>query len=158
MAEEIVVQLPKALVTRENLERLRLLLDSWSGHRDRDRAHFEILAQKLDSVEVAPTDKIPHNVVTMNSQVCVRDLDANRVSIYTLVFPGSADVSKGKMSVLAPIGTALLGCRAGDLIDGKVPSGRKRLRVEKILYQPEAARKAELDAALVDHKSYGPAA
>ncbi len=55
MAEEIVVQLPKALVTRENMERLRFLLDSWSGLRDRDRAHFEILAEKLDSVEVVPT-------------------------------------------------------------------------------------------------------
>ena len=158
MAEEIVAQLPKVLVTRENMERLQCLLDSWTGLRDRDRTHLEILAQKLDSVEVVPTDKIPHDVVTMNSQVCVRDLDASRLSIYTLVFPGSADVSKGKVSVLAPIGTALLGYRAGALIDWNVPGGRKRLRIEKILHQPEAARKAELDAALVDHDSYRPAA
>jgi Transcription elongation factor, GreA/GreB, C-term len=62
------------------------------------------------------------------------------------------------VSVLAPIGTALLGPRTGALIDWKAPRGRKRLRIEEILYQPEAARKAALDDALVDQDSCHPAA
>ena len=99
----------------------------------------------------------PRDVVTMNSQVAIPDLDGGRLSIYTLVFPGSGDISKGKVSVLAPVGTALLGSRAGALIDLKGPGGRRRLRVEKILHQPEAARKS--DAAVhVDRDSYYPAA
>ncbi len=148
----------QVLITRENMERLRCLLDSWKSSQDRDRAHLEILAQKLNSARVVTSDRIPHDVVTMNSQVCVNHLDAGHVKIYTLVFPWRADVSKGNVSVLAPIGTTLLGHRAGALIDCKVPSGRKRLRVEEILYQPEAARTTELDANRVDHISYYPAA
>jgi len=75
----------------------------------------------------------------MNSQVRIRDLEAGRVMVYTLVFPQDADASQGKISVLAPIGTALLGYRVGDMIECKVPAGVKRLRVEEVLYQPEAA-------------------
>ena len=148
----------KVLITRENMERLRCLLDSRKSGGDRDRAHLEILAQKLDSARVVTSDRIPHDAVTMNSQVRLNHLDAGQVKIYTLVFPGSADVSKGNVSVLAPIGTALLGHRAGALIDCNVPSGRKRLRVEEVLYQPEAARTTTLDANWVDHISYPPAA
>jgi regulator of nucleoside diphosphate kinase len=148
----------KVLITRENMERLRCL-DSWKSARDRDRAYLQILAQKLDFAQVVTSDRIPHDVVTMNSQVCVNHLDGGHVKIYTLVFPGSAEVSKGNVSVLAPIGTALLGHCAGALIDCDVPSGRKRFRIEEIVYQPEAAaRTAELDANRVDHTSYYPAA
>src|SRR4029077_780649 len=100
MAMEITVTLAKALVTQENLERLQGFLDSGKSFRDRDRTHLEVLSQKLDSLEVVPTDEIPRDVVTMNSQVAVTDLDAGRLSIYTLVFPGSGDISKGKVSVL----------------------------------------------------------
>ena len=157
MAMEITVTLAKVLVTQENLERLQGFLDSGKSCRDRDRTHMEVLSQKLDSFEVVPNDESPRDVVTMNSQVAIPDLDGGRLSIYTLVFPGSGDISKGKVSVLAPVGTALLGSRAGALIDLKGPGGRRRLRVEKILHQPEAARKS--DAAVhVDRDSYYPAA
>jgi len=87
---EITVTLAKVLVTQENLERLQGFLDSGKSCRDRDRTHLEVLSQKLDSFEVVPTDEIPRDVVTMNSQVAITDLDAGRLSIYTLVFPGAA--------------------------------------------------------------------
>jgi len=63
------------------MKRLKSLLDSWKSVLDKDCAHLGILEQELDSAQVVATDKIPHDVVTMNSQVCVRDLDAGRVNI-----------------------------------------------------------------------------
>lgn len=90
--------------------------------------------------EVAPT------VVTLNSQVRLRDLDSGEEGEYTLVLPGSADFRQGRVSVLAPVGTALLGQREGDIVEWVVPAGRKRFCIEAVLYQPEAA-KAPLTAA-----------
>jgi len=78
-------------------------------------------------------------VVTMNSKVILRDLDISEEMNYCLVFPKDADIASGAISVLAPVGTAILGYREGDIVEWPVPSGKRRIRIEKILYQPEAA-------------------
>jgi regulator of nucleoside diphosphate kinase len=75
----------------------------------------------------------------MNSRVKLVDLESDETMEYTLVFPQDADLAEGKISVLAPIGTAMLGYRVGDVFSWQVPSGERRIRVEAILYQPEAA-------------------
>jgi regulator of nucleoside diphosphate kinase len=75
----------------------------------------------------------------MQSRVRVRDLGSGQDTVYTLVFPREADVNAGRLSVLAPIGTALLGYRQGDEIEWPVPGGLRRLKVMKVLFQPEAA-------------------
>jgi regulator of nucleoside diphosphate kinase len=77
--------------------------------------------------------------VTMNSKVCLKDLYTNEEMNVTLVFPRDADIAQAKVSVLAPIGTAMLGNRIGEIFTWKVPDGVRRLQVEKVLYQPEAA-------------------
>jgi regulator of nucleoside diphosphate kinase len=59
--------------------------------------------------------------------------------IYSLVFPQEADASEGRISILAPVGTAMIGYRVGDVIEWEVPSGLRRLKVEDVLYQPEAS-------------------
>jgi regulator of nucleoside diphosphate kinase len=58
---------------------------------------------------------------------------------YELVYPADADMAHGRLSVLAPVGTAILGYRRGDVIEWPVPAGLRRLRVEEVLYQPERA-------------------
>ena len=78
-------------------------------------------------------------MITMNSKVCLQDLDSGEDLVYTLVFHGDADLESGRISVLAPVGTAMIGYRKGDRITWSVPGGLKRLKVKKILYQPEAA-------------------
>jgi regulator of nucleoside diphosphate kinase len=75
----------------------------------------------------------------MNATVRLRDLATKKELTYTLVFPSDADAAQNRISVLAPIGTALIGYRVGDVITWKVPGGLRKLRVEKIIYQPEAA-------------------
>jgi regulator of nucleoside diphosphate kinase len=105
----------------------------------RDREHLEMLAQELDRAEIVRSRDIPADTVTMHSHVLVRDLDTGRESTYTLAFPSDADIAKGKISILAPIATALLGYREGDEIEWPTPGGRRRLNVIQVLYQPEAA-------------------
>jgi regulator of nucleoside diphosphate kinase len=75
----------------------------------------------------------------MNSQVLLCDIDTLETMTYTLVFPKDADIDSGSISVLAPVGTAILGYRQGDIVEWPVPAGIRRLRIEKVLYQPEAA-------------------
>lgn len=126
------------LITESDMRRLTRLVDSAKWFLKRELPYVEQLEAELDRAEVVAAENIPQDVVTMNSQVRVLDLDARKETVYTLVFPPDADISKNRISVLAPIGTALLGYRVGDVIEWQVPAGVKRLRVEEILYQPEA--------------------
>ena len=73
----------------------------------------------------------------MNSKVRLRDLNSGEETVYALVFPGMANAGEKAISILAPIGTALLGYREGDVIEWDVPAGTRRLKVLEVMYQPE---------------------
>jgi regulator of nucleoside diphosphate kinase len=126
-------------VTEFDLERLKqLLLDA--EHTDyRKSEYLERLRKEIDRAEIVSPKEIPSDVVTMNSTVCIEDLDTQEEEIYTLVFPENADIKQGRISILAPIGTAMLGYEVGDTFEWDVPAGTRRLLVKKILYQPEAS-------------------
>jgi len=96
------------------------------------------LKGELERAVVVRPEEIPPSVVTIGSRVRLRDLDSGALGEYTLVLPGSADIRQGNVSVLAPVGTALLGQQEGDVVEWVVPVGRKRFRIEAVLYQPEA--------------------
>lgn len=136
------------LITEEDLEGLRHLLDPARWPLSKDQKHLETLEQELDRAEIVSSSHVPKDAVTMNSKVRVKDLDTGNDATYTLVFPRDADIARGKISVLAPIGTAILGYRVGDVIKWRVPGGRRRLRVEEVLYQPEAAATASVQNLL----------
>ena len=103
------------------------------------RAELEDLTHEIErGAEVQPQD-IPPDVVTMNSSVRVTDLEAGTSHTYTIVFPADADYEKGKISILAPLGTALLGYRIGDVVNWHMPGGTRQLRIDELIYQPEAA-------------------
>lgn len=96
------------------------------------------LQKELDRAIVVSRDSISSSVVTMYSQVRYRDERAGVCQQVQVVYPEDADVEEGKISVLAPVGAALLGLVLGQVIDWKFPDGQtRRLRVEEILYQPE---------------------
>jgi regulator of nucleoside diphosphate kinase len=80
----------------------------------------------------------------MHSRVALRDLDTGAEMVLTLVFPHEANVDQQRTSILAPLGTAILGYRGGDVIEWQVPGRTRRLRVERVLYQPEAAVDGEV--------------
>ena len=97
------------------------------------------LEQELGRGRVVPPASVPRGVVTMNSRVRFVDLDTREKETYTLVYPQEANVDDAKLSVLAPLGTALLGASVGDVVECRTPGGVRRLKVERVLYQPEAA-------------------
>lgn len=110
----------------------------------RNKNFLKELEQELNRANIVPSENIPHDSITMNSKVLLKDLNSGEETTYTLVYPEDADMSENKISVLAPIGTAILGFRKDDIIDWKVPAGIAKLKVEKIIYQPEAAGDYEL--------------
>jgi regulator of nucleoside diphosphate kinase len=95
------------------------------------------LERHLDEAQVTPASQIGPNVVTMSSEVQVTDLDSEETFEFQLVFPHLADASAGKVSVLAPLGMAVLGRSVGEEVEWQVPAGYRRLRVDSVLYQPE---------------------
>ena len=101
--------------------------------------YLDDLRTELDRAVVVEPERIPPDVITMNSTVSLVDVDSAEEEEFTLVFPKDADADSGRISVMAPLGTAMLGYRVGDVFEWDVPMGRKRWRVAKVIYQPEAA-------------------
>jgi regulator of nucleoside diphosphate kinase len=126
-------------ITEFDMSRLRKLLEVSQVSNAQDREYLQDLQEELERAHVVAPADVPGDVVTMNSRVRVTDLDSGREMALTIVFPGEADAEQHKVSVIAPIGTALLGYRVGDTVEWRVPAGVRRLRIEELLYQPEAA-------------------
>ena len=127
-------------INEVDLARLRKLIDlARETGNDANRMYLDRLEGELERAEVVNPTDIPRDVVTMRSTVRLKDLDNGKEMVYSLVFPNEADVDEGKISVLAPVGTAMIGYRVGDLIEWEVPSGLRRLKVEEVIYQPEAS-------------------
>lgn len=125
------------VVTEFDHRRLRGLIDVL---RERgDDPTLDVLELELDLAAVVDAHAVPPTVVTMNSTVEVVDPDTDEPRSLTLVFPGTASVGAGRVSVLAPIGAALLGARVGEMVTWPTPKGPRRARIGRITYQPEAA-------------------
>ncbi len=128
-------------ITEFDLNRLTELLGVWQTFRGSKSTsiHLEGLSEELDRAHIVAPKDIPPDVVTMNSRVRLSDTSKKENLIYTLVFPRDADAEAGKISVLAPIGTAILGYKVGDIIEWPVPLGIRKVKIEEVLYQPEAS-------------------
>lgn len=127
-------------VTTSDYHRLSGLIEmSRERNGEEDREYLDQLEEELGRAELINPREIPGDVITMRSKVRLKDLKSGKTVMYSLVFPSEANSNEGHISVLAPIGTALLGNRSGDVVESRVPSGLRRLKVKKILYQPEAA-------------------
>lgn len=130
------------VLTEPDHEQLNLLIASSREHCRLDMERLDDLQSELNRAIVVKPCRVPRDVVTMNSRVRVKDLISGQELCYQIVFPKDADIAQNRVSVLAPIGTALLGFRVGSTVEWRVPSGRRRLRILDVEYQPEAARTA----------------
>lgn len=128
-------------ITEFDLNRLIELLDVGLSFRGSKSAseHLDSLKEELTRAHIVLPADIPPDAVTMNSRVRLSDMSKAEKLVYTIVFPRDADAATGRISILAPVGTAILGCRVGDIIEWQVPAGNRRLKIEEVLYQPEAA-------------------
>jgi regulator of nucleoside diphosphate kinase len=131
-------------VTQPDYHRLSALIESTRERNGVDTQYLNKLEAELDRAEIVDPRDIAENVITMRSKVRLKDVVTGEANTYSLVFPTEADFNDGKISILAPIGTAILGYKSGDTIEWSVPSGLRRIKVDEILYQPEAAGDYEL--------------
>jgi regulator of nucleoside diphosphate kinase len=129
---------PAIVVTEADARRLRGLLAARES-AFRDEAHLADLASELERALLVAADAVPADVVVMDSVVRVRDLSNGAPREFTLVYPAEADIESGRISVLAPLGTALLGFREGDEVEWVMPGGLRRLRIEQVRSRHETA-------------------
>ena len=128
---------PKIVISSLDAEQLDRLLESLPANAFPGRADLEA---ELMRAEVVEPQEIPPTVVTMNSTVEFRVASSSEVFRLTLVYPKDVDASGGTISILAPVGSALLGLSEGDQIEWPKPGGGSlQVLIEKVVYQPERA-------------------
>ncbi len=130
----------KIYLSEKDMERLRNIV----GERQQNK-ELQLLVDELDHAIVLPQEEMPPDVVTMNSKVLFEDVENKKSSEITVVYPQHADAANRKISILAPVGAALIGLSVGDTIEWPLPGGKKKtLRILKVLYQPESAGRLDL--------------
>ena len=133
-------------MTVSDMERLVALVNGYREH-GREDGNLDLLEEELARALVVDGPRgLPSDVVTLDSRVLVVDLDSGEERLFTVVLPSKANIDEGRISVLAPLGMAVLGYRSGQEIAWDVPGGPRRLMVRRIMYQPEAdaRRQAQL--------------
>lgn len=126
-------------LTDYDYERLELLLDNMNRVPQNRREDLSRLEDDLATCRIVASEEMPANIVTIHSKVRYLDLDTNKERVVTLVFPSNADISKGRISIVVPLGAAIIGRAAGDTVSMKIFNGTMNIRIEAVLYQPEAA-------------------
>lgn len=127
--------------TESDLEQLAQLIENMRNRplQNGELTYVNTLEDKLESAESVAPEKIPSDVITMGSQVKVLDLDTKKAQVWSVVYPEEANYDEGKISILAPLATALLGHKKGDTVLVNAPTRTRKLKVEAVLFQPEAA-------------------
>jgi regulator of nucleoside diphosphate kinase len=126
-------------ITKFDMDRLLELIEGVRATPKHNKVNLDLLEKELYSGILVDPVNVPKDVITMNSTVSVTDTESGEKMTYTLVFPSAANIADHKLSILAPLGMALIGYRKGDTIEWPVPSGIRKLKVTEIIYQPEAA-------------------
>lgn len=131
-------------ITRDDYSKLRLLIAT--ALYSNTSTALATLRDELDRAAVIDPTAFPTDVVSMNSTVEFEDLGTSEIEEYTIAFPESADVERKRISVLAPIGTALLGCRVGDIVKWSTPGGIRQLKVRRVTAPAHHANEAAMSA------------
>jgi regulator of nucleoside diphosphate kinase len=126
------------VLTRNDYAKLKRLHADLSGAAQAPASLLSGLEEVLDVARIVRPDEIPSNVVTMNSRVLFEDVRTHAQEAVTLVYPGKTDAANRRISVLSPVGMALLGESEGSEAELPVPHGTRRIRILGVLYQPEA--------------------
>ncbi len=128
----------RIIVSDRDARRLRVLVDQALHLGPREKEYALRLLGEIDRADIVPHEKLPEDVIALYSEVELEDLDDGEISKYTLVFPEEADVTEGKISILAPIGTGMLGFRVGNEFKWETPGGEMRLKVRKVTANKES--------------------
>jgi regulator of nucleoside diphosphate kinase len=134
----------KIQVTSYDMNRLFAMAAQLRKRGGPEPVGLDQLEEELARCAEVSQETVPADVVTMNSKVTLKDLTAGKEITCTLVFPEDADSAQGRVSILAPLGMAILGYRVGDKVSWKMPSGVHELQIEAVHFQPEAVGNYQL--------------
>jgi regulator of nucleoside diphosphate kinase len=129
----------KIIINRLDYARIKKCINDAKQFKSITNAEAEKLIRELDSAEIVEPEAIPSNVVTMNSIVRLSFLNNNKQVQFQIVYPDQANFKENKISIFSPIATALIGYKVADEIEWIVPAGLTNIRIDEIIYQPEAA-------------------
>lgn len=129
----------KIIVSKLDYSRIKNCIFDAKLIKSINKDEAEKLMKELNSAEIVESQAIPSSVVTMNSIVKLSFVDSDKQVKFQIVYPDQANFKEQKISIFSPIATALIGYEVGDEIDWIVPAGLTKLRIEEIIYQPEAA-------------------
>ncbi len=129
----------KLILNKLDYLRIQKCIDEAKQLKSISVSESENLMKELNSAEIVEPEKIPSNVVTMNSIVKISFLNNNQQIQFQIVYPKQANVKEKKISIFSPIATALIGYQVGDEVEWIVPAGLTKIRIDEIIYQPEAS-------------------
>jgi regulator of nucleoside diphosphate kinase len=127
------LKLPSIIITQQDADRLEALLERLS---EQNFPGKEQLEAELDRATIVSPRDVPGDIVTMNSKVLFRTGEGKEFSL-KLVYPKDSDGSPENISILAPVGSALLGLKDGDTISWPINGGAMQVQVIKVTEQPE---------------------
>lgn len=128
------------LISDADARQLRMLLEDADVGGERDRDQLQALEEEIERARIVPAEQMPTNVVRMRSRVRIVDMRTGEQLVYQIVYPHEANYVAKKISILAPIGMALLGYAAGTEIEWQVPSGRRKLWIAAVEPPAESAQ------------------
>ncbi|MEO6069967.1 MAG: GreA/GreB family elongation factor [Chitinophagaceae bacterium] len=120
------------VLIKEDYELMIGYLRGGFGRTSFDRQNAEELEAELKKAKLVNKEDFPVDVVRLNSKVKIKEDDNEKIRELTLVTPGNANIGEGKISVLAPMGTALIGFRQGQKVNWQVPSGKKTFTIMEV--------------------------
>ena len=129
----------RLIVNRLDDARIRKCINDAKQFKSINKVDAEKLLKELNAAKIVEPDAIPSNVVTMNSIVKLSFLNNNKQIQFQIVYPNQANLKENKISIFSPIATALIGYKVQDEIEWIVPAGLTRIKIDEIIYQPEAA-------------------
>lgn len=128
----------RIIVNKVDYSRIHKCIDVARKQNTIGSNEAEILLNELHSAVIVEPREIPRDVVTMNSIVRISFLNTNKSVQFQIVYPDEANIKENKISIFSPVATALIGYRVTDEIEWLVPSGLTKIRIDEIVYQPEA--------------------
>lgn len=133
-----VVTLERTLTELDHVRLLKLLRRDARG--DGSPVQLGAIEDVLDASALVPSREVAPDIVTMYSQVLLQDIQTSQRNTLTVCYPADAEPAVGFVSVLSPVGTALLGLRVGGVARWSTPSGdKKAAEILAILFQPESS-------------------
>src|SRR6476469_2792578 len=136
--EDLDMKKQDIIMSEDDHEELRCVVAAAVRLSRRGLEEIAALERELTRAEIVLPGEVPPDVITMNSRAALLDLETAERMEFTLVYPADANIEEGKISVLAPLGAAMIGYRVGDEFRWSVPYGERRLRVTAVRFQPEA--------------------